>query len=143
MYEALARAVPWNNFYRDFLKSKNLEEPDHNSKDEEMIKLAKEYSKAFLNHLKTVVYPEMLKTGKPTVREVFIYVESSSELQDIMYGCLEYDVEKRLTVDQIIEKLQKMKNILGEPVVEENVTNVSSDIGEDFGPYPDDKGGYS
>jgi len=61
IYEVLARAYPWQNVFKEFLKSKNAPETPENYQ-------------IFLKHLKLNIYPEILKTGKPTVKDVFLKI---------------------------------------------------------------------
>jgi len=59
----------------------------------------------------------MVKNNSPTVREVFMneniaeFVKESPALVELMFKCLEVDVKKRITIEQLVEELSKLTNI--------------------------------
>jgi len=128
-FEAIGRAKPWNDFFE-------------NQREKDTIKTIDESRKEFYHKLIREIYPSMAANKGPSVREIFKNSNTGEfpELAEIMYKCLEIDVEKRLTIEQVIEELKKLlkepERDLGIPVANLNKSlSLSKSSDEEDGGY--------
>jgi len=121
IFEVIGRTAPWISYFEEHRNKEG-------NRDEAL--------KQFYKELRTKIYPSMIKNNSPTVREVFMnqnveeYQNVSQQLVDLMFKCLEVDVEKRFNVHQLVEELLKLTNSKQTQLPKQkNISNIQKEEG--------------